>query len=102
MDTTVFLLLFAVAVVVFVGFIFYMRGKRIKESWKGTVVDKKVLETTSSNGGASETTTYIYNLSVKTVGGQEKRITVSKSIYDSLDKGDTVEKKSGAYDPVKV
>lgn len=96
---------FVIVIVFFLGIaglIFYLRSARKKESWKGTVIEKYTMNAEDANDGSITTTQTVCYIVVQVDGGANKKVNVNKKLYDSFNKGDRVEKKSGEYNPVKV
>ncbi len=97
-------LLFIVVFAIFtgvIGIIIAARQKRMKEVWVGKVTGKKIVQETRRNDEYHRKID-VYYVSIKLSDGTSKTISVGKKLYDTFSAGDTVEKKSGAYDPIKV
>lgn len=101
MDSTFLFILIPVFILLIAGLIIYTLQKRMKESWEGTITDKKTEITTrkTDNGDYKETVYYIF---VKTSEGVSKSVSVGKNLYDSFNVGDAIVKKSGSYNPEKA
>ena len=84
-----------------VGIIFTARQKRMKESWKGKIEDKKIIQETQRRDEYN-TKVDVFYLYIKLSDGSSKKISVGKKLYDSISIGDNIEKKPGMYDPVKI
>lgn len=96
--------IFAFVLIIFVlviGIIVTVIRKRLKETWRGRITDKKV-EVETQRGEDFDRNVDVYYLYVKLTDGSSKKISVGKKLYERLSVGDTVEKQAGTYDPVKV
>lgn len=69
------------------------RRKRIKSSWKGTV-EKKIEQ--NDEGGKS------YSVVFRKEDGKKVTLHMKKKDYEKFREGDTVEKRSGEYNPIRV
>lgn len=96
--------IFGFAIVFFLvvaGVIISVIRRRVKESWKGKITDKKV-EVEVRKGDDFDRKVDVFCLYVKLEDGTSKKVSVGKKLYDSFSVGDTIEKAAGKYDPVKV
>lgn len=101
MNSTIIFVLIPAFIILVAGLIIAALQKRMKESWAGTVTDKKTGTATrkTDSGDYKETAYYIY---IKTSEGMSKSVSVGKNLYDSFNIGDAIVKKSGSYNPEKA
>jgi len=69
------------------------RRKRVKSSWKGRVVGKNMI---NDEGGKT------YRVVFETTGGKKVKMFMKKKDFEKFREGDTVEKRSGEYNPTRV
>ena len=69
------------------------RRKRIKSSWKGTVKKKREQ---NDEGGRS------YSIVFRKEEGKKVSLHMKKKDYEKFREGDTVEKRSGKYNPTRI
>ena len=69
------------------------RRRRIKSSWKGTVEKEREQ---NDEGGKS------YSIVFRKEDGKKVSLHMKKKDFEKFKEGDTVEKRSGKYNPTKV
>jgi hypothetical protein len=86
------------------GFLFIVYKIIVKtraSAWKGTVTDK-LYNTKRDDNDNPHHVSQFYTLVVKTDEGLTRKIAVTKTMYDSCNVGDKLDKPKGALNPVKV
>lgn len=110
---------FVAVAAIFVGVFAYViitKIKRKSASWTGTVIDKNVTESVSSNNntnnnnnsgmgitfGANNAVNRHYTIRIKSDGGEEFTWPVGEGFYAAVAVGDRLAKNPGTETPVKI
>ena len=94
----VFFGVFALLIILFLGFIVKLVLKSKNEEWTGEVVDKKVNEIEDDNGIKRD----YYYLEVKMEAGRDRKIALSQPMWDGFKIGDRLHKPKGKLWPEKI
>lgn len=81
-----------------VGALVLMARKNVKSYWAGYVVNKRFNDSYDYETGTSDA----YQVDFQTDDGKKVRLSVAKAVFDQLNPGDRVEKRSGDSYPTKV
>jgi hypothetical protein len=95
----IFFGLFIILIIAFIGFIIRLISKSKNEDWSGVVIDKKINEVEDSD--TNITHDYCF-LVVKMDSGQERKIGLSRQLWDGFQIGDKLHKPKGKLFPEKV
>lgn len=96
----IILLFFLVPVALFGGVLAKILKKSKADTWTGEVVDKKHL--TGRDVDDDDKINHFYSVVFKTDDGRQKKVGLSKKLYDQWQVGDRGEKKKGKLFPEKV
>ncbi|MCX6726540.1 MAG: hypothetical protein NTY75_01840 [Candidatus Shapirobacteria bacterium] len=97
----IFFLFFGALVIGFLIVVAKVISRGRKSAWKGVVVDKLFNEQRGSFEDSHKIDQF-YTLVFKIEDGSQKKIAVSKTMYDDYKIGDRAEKKSGDFWQKKV
>ena len=89
-----------VGTLIVVSVIAWLILKKMKAgAWQGIVTVKDTSEIEGSDAGGSSISYYVV---ITLDNGEQKRVRLSKKIWDEFDIGDKVVKEAGKYNPTKV
>jgi len=95
----IFFAFFAFLVFIFLRLIFRLITKSKNEDWTGVVVDKKINEIEDSDTGVTHDYCYLV---VKMENGPERKIALSRQLWEKFQKGDKLHKPKGKLFPDKI
>ena len=96
---TIFGLIFLIPFLLFILLILKLLKKSRDSSWSGKVIGKDTTTIEDFDTGRESTN---YLLLIKIENGNDKKVAVSKMLYDSCTVGDKIEKPKGTLIPRKV
>lgn len=89
---------FILAIILFIGFIIKLVLKSKNEDWSGEVIDKKMNTVDDDESGSHD----YYYLVVKMDSGQERKVSLSRQLWESFQTGDKLHKPQGKLFPDKI
>lgn len=92
-----FLIFILLLIVAFIAVPIFIHSNKKKEAWTGILEDKKISE---YNRRGKRIVDYIQYFRKDT--GNSVKYNVPETVFNSLEKGDRVEKKKGENYPVKI
>jgi hypothetical protein len=89
---------FLLLIILFIGFIVKLVLKSKNEEWSGEVIDKKMNTVDDEDTGSHD----YYYLVVKMDTGKERKVGLSRQLWENFQTGDKVHKPKGKLFPDKV
>lgn len=94
-----FFVFFLLPILLFLGFILKLLMKTKNDSWTGEVIDKKYNRRRDEESGRDEE---FFTLVVKMNNGKERKLGVSKALYNDCAVNDKLKKEKGKLLPEKI
>ncbi|MFA5025971.1 MAG: hypothetical protein WC503_05690 [Candidatus Shapirobacteria bacterium] len=95
----IFFAIFALLIFLFLRFIFRLVAKSKNEDWYGEVIDKKINEIEDDDTGITHDYCYLI---VTMDDGKERKVGLSRQLWEKFQTGDKLHKPKGKLFPEKI